>query len=116
MAGTARLAAGLTCLLLLLVVVNVAETTLRLEVVHPQAPDNYSEVQLTCEDVFGPVSEPPAVFKFNDTDIAHPGVVSNLVQSASQILSTNNRRETSLANTVEIRRPSSWLVREQRKT
>ena len=69
MAGTVRLAVGLTCLLVLLVVVNVAAQAVKLFVEYPQsASNNYSKVELTCTDIFhNPLPPPPAVFKLNNT-------------------------------------------------
>ena len=77
--GIARLAVGLRCLLVLLVV-NVAETAVELIVEYPQAAsNNYSEVELICIDTFGgSPPHPPALFrlKLNGT------VIGDVVQQA----------------------------------
>ena len=91
MAGTARLAAGLTCLLLL-VVVNVAETAVGLEVHHPLAPNNYSEVRLTCTDGFVPITGSVVFWRY-ETDISEPGVVSNLEHEMNSVSFTFNQQQ-----------------------
>ena len=79
MEGTARSAVGLTCLLL--IVVNAAETVVKLSVEYPQA-SNYSVVELTCtDDLHGQLVGRPAVFKLNGTDITTE-VFGNLVQGS----------------------------------
>ena len=79
MEETARSAVGLACLLL--IVVNAAETAVKLSVEYPQA-SNYSVVELTCtDDLHGPLVGPPAVFKLNGTDITTE-VFSDLEQES----------------------------------
>lgn len=94
LAGIARLAAGPTCLLLVLVV-NVAETAVKLNVMYPQAP-NYSVVNLTCTDAFNYPLGGTAVFKRNGADIDGPGMVSNLMedkQKNSVVFTFNQQQE-----------------------
>ena len=95
MAGTARLAAGPTCLLLVLVVVNVAETAVKINVMYPQDP-NYSVVNLTCTDSFNDALGGTAVFRRNGSGIGEPGVVSNLMedkQKNSVVFTFNQQQE-----------------------
>ena len=94
MAGAARLAAGLTCLLLVLVV-NVAETAV-INVVYPQSSNkNYSVVELTCTGYFGEhLGGDPAVFKWNNVDIPNESFCDlEHNQAMNQISFTFNQQQ-----------------------